>query len=71
MPRTVADGFSEFSKQLISKYTESDVAKDKLSIIERSLRTKFDMMYLATYGSTGHGTNENHYSAVDCFALSK
>lgn len=68
-PRTVADGFAEFSDKLISKYTESDAAAANLGVIERCLETNFDMAYLAPYGSTGHGTNISHYSAVDCFAV--
>ncbi len=68
-PRTVADGFAEFSENLISTYSESDVASANLSAIERCLDASFDMQYLAPYGSTRHGTNISHYSAVDCFAV--
>ena len=68
-PRSVADGFAEFSEKLISTYSESDIAETNLNIIESCLNTNMDMTYLAPYGSIGHGTNVSEYSAVDCFAI--
>jgi len=67
--RSIPGGFEEFSKSLISKYAEGEKAATNLDIIERCLSEKIDLTYLAPYGSTGHGTNVNNYSAVDCFAV--
>lgn len=68
-PRTVAAGFAEFCERLVPKYTESAESVAMLQTIERCLRSCFDLKYLAPYGSRGHGTNVQGFSAVDGFAV--
>ena len=68
-PRTVAAGFAEFRKQLVPKYTESDIASATLHKIEKSLKRAFDLSFVAPYGSRGHGTNVQGFSAIDTFAV--
>lgn len=69
MARAVSDGFEEFVERVTPEYAESANAEKNLVIIERCLTSQFKMDYMATYGSTGHGTNVNGYSPVDCFAV--
>lgn len=69
MERTVEHGFLELVERVRPKYSETDAAVRNLNLIERCLSAEFDMEYLSTYGSSGHGTNIAGYSAVDCFAV--
>ena len=69
MSRTVNEGFNEFVEGLIPPFSEPGSAATNLRIIERCLKSGFDMDYLVTYGSIGHGTNVDGYCAIDCFAV--
>lgn len=69
MARTVGQGFDELVERVTPKYVESENAARNLTKIERLLSAEFGMDYLATFGSSGHGTNVAGYSAVDCFAV--
>lgn len=67
--RTVAEGFAEFSDKLTPKYALPDSAAVLLQKIERCLEQDFDLIFLAPYGSRGHGTHVAGHSAVDSFAV--
>ncbi|MGI9413715.1 MAG: SMODS domain-containing nucleotidyltransferase [Hyphomicrobiales bacterium] len=69
MQRTVNQGFRELLERIVPTYAESAAAEKNASVIERRLKTEFDMSYMATFGSTGHGTHIKGHSAVDCFAV--
>jgi hypothetical protein len=69
MTRTVDQGFSEFLETLVPRFSETDAAAANQAAIERCLTDAFNMSYLAPYGSTGHGTNVEGFSAIDCFAV--
>jgi hypothetical protein len=69
MKRTVQDGFEEFITRLTPQYSEPEKAELNLTAIERVLKSEFTVQYIANYGSTGHGTNVDGYSAIDCFAV--
>ena len=65
----VEEGFALFAERLTPKYSEPEEAETNLHAVERLLTQEFDMSYLAPYGSTGHGTNVEGLSAIDCFAV--
>lgn len=67
--RTVEAGFAEFCKRLVPKYTESEAAVSTFQKIENCLQKSFDLAFIAPYGSRGHGTNVQGYSAIDSFAV--
>lgn len=68
-PRTVEAGFAEFCERLVPKYSESEAAVSTLQTIEKCLRRKFNLAFVAPYGSRGHGTNVQGFSAIDNFAV--
>ena len=67
--KTVDQGFRKLLGRIVPTYAESAEAEKNASVIERRLKSEFDMTYMATFGSTGHGTHLDGYSAVDCFAV--
>ncbi len=69
MKRSVADGFDSLSAQLLPAFSDSEKGAKNFSAIERCLKSDFGMSYMVTFGSTGHGTNVDGYSGVDCFAV--
>lgn len=69
MSRTVQEGFKELVGRITPEYNDSGSAEKNLHIIENCLKSNFDMAYLATYGSTSHGTNIVDFSDIDCFAV--
>ena len=69
MTRCVQDGFEELLQRVTPLHADSEHAERNLRIIEDCLRKDFDMSYLATYGSTSHGTNIVDNSDIDCFAV--
>ncbi|MBZ0216926.1 MAG: nucleotidyltransferase [Fimbriimonadaceae bacterium] len=69
MTNAISDGFEALVARLIPPFSEPEHAEINLSNIERCLKSAFDMDYLVTFGSTGHGTNVAGYSAIDCFAV--
>ena len=64
MAQSVADGFDTLLRQLTPAVSENDAEEVNLSQIERRLETAFDMDYLATYGSAGHGTSITGFSPL-------
>lgn len=68
-PRTVAHGFAEFSDKLTPRYAQPESAAVMLQKIESCLEQNFGLIFLAPYGSRGHGTHVAGYSAVDSFAV--
>lgn len=69
MSNAVSEGFDALVESLVPPFSEPDNAEVNLSVIERCLKSEFDMKYLVTCGSTGHGTNVNGFSAIDCIAV--
>lgn len=69
VPRTVAAGFDEFCERLVPRYTESGEAAATLQAIEKRLSSTFDVAFMAPYGSRGHGTNVQDFSAIDSFVV--
>lgn len=67
--KTVDQGFKKLLGRIVPTYSESAEAEKNAAVIERRLKLEFDMAYMATFGSTGHGTHLAGYSAVDCFAV--
>jgi len=67
--RTVQMGFEELLERMTPASSDSVRAEKNLRIIESCLKTDFDMSYLATYGSTSHGTSIKDHSDVDCFVV--
>lgn len=65
----MAEAFAKFNDRLKPTYSEPDDAETCLRVIERRLADEFDMLFLAPYGSVGHGTNVDGYSAFDHFAV--
>jgi predicted nucleotidyltransferase len=67
--RRVQDGFEELLEKVTPLSGDSVRAEKNLQAIENCLKTDFNMEYLATYGSTSHGTSIKDHSDVDCFAV--
>lgn len=67
--RSVDQGFAEFLETLVPRFSETDAAARNLALAERCLTDAFEMSYLVPFGSTGHGTNVDGCSAIDCFAV--
>jgi len=67
--RGINEGFEEFRNQLVPKYTESEAASATMHKIETCLKQAFDLSFVAPYGSRGHGTNVQGFSAIDTFAV--
>lgn len=63
------EGFAELVDAITPEYSEPDGAEAHLNAIEHCLTDACRMEFLAPYGSTGHGTNLDGYSAIDCFAV--
>ncbi len=67
--RSVEEGFEELVKRLNPQFSEPEFAESNLNAIERCLKDEMGMDYLIQYGSIGHGTNVEGFSAIDCFAV--
>ena len=67
--RDVNDGFIELAGKLSPQYSESEASENNINIIEKSLKSNFEISYMVNYGSVSRGTHINGYSAFDCFAV--
>lgn len=68
MPRTIAQGFTEFLKKLTPSDTESEAARRHRASTEICLKDNFGMTRFFRTGSFGSGTSICGYSDVDYFA---
>ena len=66
--RSVAQGFDEFHKRLVTSTTESSAAKGHRASIEACLKSEFGLLRFFLSGSFGHATNVRNHSDVDFFA---
>lgn len=67
MPRTVAEGFSDFLAQLTPSAAESSAAMSHRASIEACLKNNFAVNRFFRTGSFGNGTSISGYSDVDYF----
>lgn len=51
------------------QFSEPEYAEHNLNTIDRVLKEEMGVDYLIQYGSIGHGTNVEGFSAIDCFAV--